>query len=142
MVLVANGQTEAIHIGQRVAARMAELEIDVPTLASALGVSQDTVYKMLRGETVSRWLQLGKLARVLRSSPNAILGFEGDARARLTRLLVASFEGIGATTPQARNYTQTFLEALDKPQGPPGSVPEGDELRIEVAFSKRRSERP
>lgn len=142
MTHLANGQTEAAHIGKRIAARMAELESDVPTLSLALGVSQDTVYKMLRGETVTRWLQLTKLATVLRTSPNAILGFEGNSRERLTRLLVAAFEGIGATVPQARNYTQTFLEALDRPPDPQATVLEQDELRIEVAFAKRRSEHP
>ena len=133
---------DARHIGQRISARMAELEIDVPTLARALGVSQDSVYKMMRGETVSRWLHLRRLAQALRTSPNALLGFDGDSRGRLTRLLMASFEGLGSTAPQARNYTQTFLEALDKPPNPSASTPEQDELRIEVAFLKRLSERP
>lgn len=139
---MADEQVQAEHIGKRISARMAELEIDVPTLAKLMRVSQDTIYKLARGETVSRWLHLMRLAQVLRTSPNAILGFDGDSRARLTRLLVAAFEGIGASQAEARNYTQTFLEALDKPPNPQGLVTEQDELRIEVAFSKRRSERP
>lgn len=133
---------EATRIGERIAARMQEIEMEVEELASILDKSTDTIYKLRRGETVSRWLDLIKLARTLRTSPNGLLGFEGDTRGRLRRLLVAAFQGLGADSEQAQSYTRTFLEALDKRSNPDESVSEEGALRIEVAFAKRRFERP
>ena len=133
--------TEAEKIGERISARMDELKIEAPVLAKTLGVHQDTIYKLMRGETAARWVNLIRLSHALQTTPNELLGFDVDTRPRLIRLLIGAFEGLGATVPQARNYAELWLEVLDRPPNPQPRVPESEELRIEIASAKRRSER-
>ena len=130
------------QIGDRISARMSEIGVGLPALAKTLGVTEDTIYKLVRGKTAKRWVDLIKLARALRTSPNDLLGYDaGDTRKRLERLLGAAFQGLGASPVQAQNYAEIFLEALDRPPNPQEPVGEADQTRIELAAAKRRFER-
>ena len=129
----------AREIGERIAGRMRQLELTPATVADATGVSTDAIYKLMRGETAKRWIDLLSLARVLRTTPNDLLGLNGAARhERLLGLLQAAFEGLGESTALARNYAQTLLELLDRPQNPQGLTPDLERLQIEFDILKRR----
>jgi hypothetical protein len=142
-VATGSEEKEARQIGARIAARMSEIGVDRAQLANSLNLSEDSIYKLVRGDTVSRWVHLIMLARALRTSPNEILGFDGpDARPRLQALLEAAFQGLAIPEELAKSSTRIYFEALDKPSNPQSSVSEVDELRIEVAYSKRRFECP
>lgn len=133
-------EAEARQIGERITAQMQQIGKEPGTLAIELDVIDDTIYKLMRGETVGRWMYLIKVARALQTSPNELLGFDGqDVRRRLECLLPAAFEGLREKPLQARNYTRIVLEALDKPPNPDKPSEESDTVRTEVAFVKRRS---
>jgi transcriptional regulator with XRE-family HTH domain len=70
--------SEAEEIGRRVKALADDLSLTVEQMASSLSVSQDTVYKLFRGETVEQWLRLSRVARLLKTRPDSILGFAGS----------------------------------------------------------------
>jgi hypothetical protein len=132
------GETAAI--ARRIKARMEELEIDNPGLAQELQVTADTIYRLRRGETFRRWLNLIRLSRALRTTPNELLGFDGaDTAKRLRPLLVAAFRGLGEKISDAEAYAKIFLGNLHKHPDPEESVPESDVLRIEIASAKRQS---
>lgn len=133
---------EAVQIGARIkrAAGAVRPELQAKDLAGILGVNVDTVRKIFRGESVQKWVDLIRLSRTLRTSPNELLGFDGgDSRGRLERLLAGAFRGLGASPPKVRNYVQTFLEVLDKPADPQEKVDEEDILRIQIDAVNKRS---
>lgn len=131
-------KSEADAIAKRIDDRMAAINMDEDGLASLLGVTKDTIYKLKRGATVKRWVNLIKLARALRTSPNDLLGFDGrDTRIRLQAFLQASYRGLGLSTAHAQNYVAIFLEALDKRPDPDEPVPEDELLRLDIKNAKR-----
>lgn len=105
---------DAKQIGARVEARMKDLNIKPEELGKTLGLTKNAVEKMVGGASVKGWIKLIKLARALRSSPNELLGFDGDTRGRLTGFLQASYEGLGQSPEAARSYVTAFLKALDR----------------------------
>jgi DNA-binding Xre family transcriptional regulator len=134
-------KAEAAAIAKRVADRMAEIGMGKEGLAAVLGVTEDTIHRLTRGETVKRWVNLIKLARALHTSPNDLLGFDGrDTRVRLREFLEASYRGLGATPALARNYSAIFLEALDKPPDPGEPLPASELLRLDIKNAKREFE--
>lgn len=134
-------KAETDAIAKRIKERMADVEMTDDSLASLLGVTKDTIYKLKRGETITRWINLIKLARALRTSPNDLLGFDGrDTRVRLQTFLEASYRGLGLQPALARNYAAIFLAALDKPPDPDEPVPEAELLRLNIKNARRESE--
>jgi DNA-binding Xre family transcriptional regulator len=133
-------KAEADALAKRIEDRMAELEIDELGLASLLGVTKDTIYRLTRGETVKRWIYLRKVAQALRTSPNDLLGFDAQHRARMKKFLDASYRGLGLSTAQAQNYVTLFLEALDKQPDPDEPVPEEELLRLSIKNARLESD--
>lgn len=134
-------KAETDAIAKRIEDRMAKIEMTDDDLATLLGVTKDTIYKLKRGETIKRWINLIKLARALRTSPNDLLGFDGrDTRVRLQAFLMASYRGLGLSLVQAQNYAAIFLGALDKPPDPEEPVPEAELLRLSIKNARHESE--
>jgi transcriptional regulator with XRE-family HTH domain len=128
---------ETKAIAKRIKDRMEKIGLKDEGLAVLLGVTTDTIYKLLRGETVKRWLNLIKVSQALQTSPNELLGFdEHDTRSRLRKFLDASYRGLGLSPTQAQNYTTLFLEALDKPPDPEEPVPEDELLRLSIKIAR------
>lgn len=132
---------ETDAIAKRIDERMAAIGMTDDALASSLGVTKDTIYKLKRGETIKRWINLIKLARALQTSPNDLLGFDGrDTRVRLQSFLDGAFRGLGLPPAQARNYVAIFLAALDKRPDPDEPLPEHEILRLDIKNARTRFE--
>ena len=132
--------TDTEAIGRRVDERMAVLKMDARTLAKAIGVTEDTIYRLLRGETVKQWVRLAKIAGALRTTPNNLLGVDSPAsRERQSELMSAAFRGLGLPEPLDRNLSEICLEALDTPPGLQSGVSDQDRMRIAAETLRRQS---
>jgi DNA-binding Xre family transcriptional regulator len=129
-------KAEMDAIAKRLESRMAEIEIDEEKLASILSVTKDTVYKLVRGETVKRWVYLTKVSQALQTSPNNLLGFGEQDRERLRKFLNASYRGLGLSPERAQNFVTIFFGALDKQPDPDEPLPEEELLRLSIKNAK------
>jgi transcriptional regulator with XRE-family HTH domain len=132
-------QAETEAIAKRIKDRMDKIGVKHEDLAVLLNVTPDTISRLLRGETVKRWIYLAKVARVLRTSPNDLLGVVEQDRARLKTFLDASYRGLGLSSKQAQNFATIFLEALGKKPDPDEPVPEEELLRLDIKNARIES---
>lgn len=124
-------------IGARLRAKIVEAKESPESIARALGVVNDTVYRMLRGETILSWLKLLRLAAILRTSPDDLLGIaSGYNPDTLQSTLSAAFEAIGLPPEEARQYAAVVIAALDTPPSQRQGLSEGAYARIQIAAVK------
>jgi transcriptional regulator with XRE-family HTH domain len=82
------------EIGARVAAHMRKLDWTPAQLARELNLtSHSSIRKIMSGHSVFQWTQLAKLAGLLQTSPNELLGLEHKPSLDET-LVLAAVQGI------------------------------------------------
>ena len=106
------------EIGARVRALREGRGMSRAKLAARLGVSEDSVAKIERGQRVDSWLGVARMAEALGTSPNDLLGFAPATflppdvsyfAAALAPILSAH----GGDPEDAEDIARTLLEAVE-----------------------------
>ena len=91
---------ESRQLGERINRLMRAQRMQPGDLARELDLGESSIRKVLRGENVAQYIQLARIARALKTTPNFLLGFT-DAHMDAGRsgnidlsLLQAAFQGI------------------------------------------------
>jgi transcriptional regulator with XRE-family HTH domain len=74
-LIMTTHMAEALLVGQQIKAARRAAGLTVEQLADLLGTSVPSIKKLERGEAVVQFTKLSRLARALRTTPDALLGF-------------------------------------------------------------------
>lgn len=110
-------------ISDRIKLRMDELGLSRDMLVNRLGLSEAGVKKILGGGSAVQWIKLGKLAEILDTTPNYLLGIDGDhsvnakrSRTILGAAIEAALQTLGNLKQEhAQRLAQAILSIPDKP---------------------------
>ena len=110
------GFTRKEDIGARISELRQRTDLTVPQLAKRVGVTTDAIQRLMRGESVTQYIKLNRLARALNTTPNVILGFNDPGV--ILAALEACFDALGLPEDQASLLAETVGQVLQQPEIP------------------------
>lgn len=129
---------EAVLIGARLGERIKEVGKSPEKLAEELGVTRDTIYRAVRGETVLSWLKLAKIANALKTTPNDLIGVVSSHNLDILELVLrASFTALSFPEEQASVFASIVLEAACKSPHRPSAITAEEYARIQIATANK-----
>lgn len=143
---MAKGPTEISaedEIARRIAAARDKENLRNQDIADALGVTVDAVKKMVRGASTAQFAKLAELSRILRTTPNALLGFSaaGPPLGDFREALEASYMTLGLPPDQASQLAALILEVLEAPQPRSIQIDRRSSIRLLAEAASRRFSR-
>jgi transcriptional regulator with XRE-family HTH domain len=129
---------EMKDIGRRIATFRDNLSMSNSELAEAIGIGLDAVNKIVSGESCKKYADLGKIARLLKVTPNDILGFKGGSIATEVRAAIeASYAGFGLDADVAAKLADTVLSTLEEPQLASARMDRDTAVRVQAELAVR-----
>jgi transcriptional regulator with XRE-family HTH domain len=129
---------DAELIGARLGERIKEVRTSPEKLAAELGVTRDTIYRAMRGETVLSWVKLARIANALKTTPNDLIGVvSGYNLEILESVLRASFAALSFPEQQARVFASIVVEAACKPPDQPPAITAEEYARVQITTAKK-----
>lgn len=128
---------ESALIGTSIASNMERVSVSVVELAAAIGVIPDAVYKMRRGEGVTGWIRLKRVAEALKTDPNTLLGVsDGLGDEFLAEMMIESFVALEVERRFAQKLAGVILAAVRAPRGgvDPETARQEARLKLSVAI--------
>lgn len=113
---MARGFDQGHLIGARVNELRQRADLTVPELAKRVGVTTDAIQRLMRGESATQYVKLIRLARVLNTTPNVLLGFNEPGV--IIAALEACFDALGMPEEQAVLLAETVGQVLQQPEIP------------------------
>jgi transcriptional regulator with XRE-family HTH domain len=111
-----NDDDEPRKIGRRIAAARDALKISNADIAAKIGLSQDAVKKMMTGDATKGYAKLKRLAAILGSTPNDLLGVtDGRDIDEVMAAVIHSYERLGLEPREAELYAECVREAIEEP---------------------------
>ena len=130
----------ASEIGGRIRAFRERAGLSSSQLANRLGVTEDAVARMQRGESVGQFIKLIAMADALNITPNDLLGFEGhisDVEV-IKSAIEACFEALGVSELESVALGRIIIAVIEQRQAPPAGVEPQTAARIQAGFAVRQ----
>lgn len=122
---------KAADIGARIDALVKADPRGQAGVAAELEVEIEALKKVQAGKSNRQYAKLARVAAVLRTTPNHLLGFDGGTERELLRgAIEGAYTGLGFPAAEAREFAEVFLRLIDRCEADNLDPPSADRGRI------------
>ena len=130
---------EAAAVGKRIAALRDRNGWTNNDFAQRLGMAPSSAKNLITGEANVQFVKLGRLAHILGTTPDEILGFQsGKPEGIFRAALAASYIGLGLAVDEAEDFASAVIRSLEEQPTDSVKLDPETSVRVHVELAARR----
>lgn len=119
---------KAKDIGRTLRALIEQRRMSRAELGQKMGITENAVTQMLLGKSTQTYARLARLAEILETDPNTILGVGPETSAMFEAVIAGTAQGFGYSPEEASEIASIALGVLDRPPAGANQVQRAQDL--------------